>query len=414
MTYLLVIQHFLIALALGALIGLEREYAHYRGRGQSYAGIRTYPLIALFGALSAYLSELISPLIIIVGMILVGGIILIAYFTINERMHKYVGATSEVAGFITFFIGILVYYNQILLATVLTIVMTLILYARSILHNFARKMKKKELADTLKFVVIAFVILPFLPNEWYGPYEIFNPYMTWLMVVFISAISFVGYIALKWFGEKGITLAGFLGGIASSTATTLSFAERSRKEEKIFRALALGIILANMAMFGRILFMISAVNLALFWKLFPSVLILLVISAAFSYYLWKKAKKVKSNIKLSSPFTLWPALKFGLLFAVIVALTKMANVFFSTKGIYLVSFFSGFVDIDPIALSLAQLSKATISAEIAHDGILIGMLTNILAKGGLAYWLGGKKFGKIVLSFFIVLALFGIGVIYFL
>ncbi|MBI2102942.1 MgtC/SapB family protein [Candidatus Woesearchaeota archaeon] len=406
------IQQFLVALVLGALIGLEREYAHYRGKGQSYAGIRTYPLIALFGALSAYLGELISPWILLIGMVLVGGLILIAYFNMNEHVHKYVGATSEVAGFITFFIGVVVYYNQTLLATVLAIAMTIILYARSVLHNFARKMEKKELADTLKFVVIAFVILPFLPNKGYGPFEVFNPYQVWLMVVFISAISFVGYILLKWFGEKGITLAGFLGGVASSTATTLSFSERSKKETRIFRALALAVILANVAMFGRILVLIAAVNIHVFWQILPSILILLVLTGIFSYYLWKKARKVKSKITLSSPFTLWPALKFGLLFAVIVALTKVANVYLSTRGIYLVSFFSGFVDVDPIVLSLGQLAKTAISEKVAHDGILIAMLTNILAKGGLAYWMGGRAFGKIVLSFFLVLTLIGIGLLY--
>lgn len=408
------IQQFLLALALGALIGLEREYAHYRGKGQSYAGIRTYPLIALFGALSAYLGVLLSQWVLLIGMALVGGLILIAYFNMNEHVHKYVGATSEVAGFITFFIGVLAYYEQTLLATVLTIAMTVILYARSVLHNFARKMEKKELADTLKFAVIAFVILPFLPNKWYGPYEIFNPHQVWLMVVFISAISFVGYILLKWFGERGVALAGFLGGVASSTATTLSFSERSRKERGIPRALALGVILANIAMFGRILVLVFVVNLHVFWSIFPTVAILCILTLLFSYYLLKKAKKVrtKSRIKLSSPFTLWPALKFAALFAVIVALTRLANVYFSTKGVYLVSFFSGFVDVDPITLSLSQLAKTVISEKVAHDGILIGMLTNILAKGGLAYWMGGKEFGKIVLSFFLVLTLIGIGLLY--
>lgn len=408
------IQQFLISLALGALIGLEREYAHYRGKGQSYAGIRTYPLIALFGSLSAYLGESISPWLLVVGMLLVGGMILIAYFTINERVHKYVGATSEVAGFITFFIGILVYHDQVLLATIITITMTIILYARSILHNFARKMEKKELADTLKFVVIAFVILPFLPDTWYGPHAIFNPYLVWLMVVFISGISFTGYIMLKWFGEKGIVLAGFLGGIASSTATTLSFAERSRKEKKVFRALALGVILANVGMFGRIAVLLLAVNRPVFWKLFPVIAALVVITLVFSYYLWKKANKVNSKVKLASPFTLWPALKFGAFFAAIVVLTKLANVYFSTRGIYLVSFFSGFVDIDPVVLSLAQLAKTTISEKVAQNGILIGMLTNILAKGGIAYWLGGRDFGKIVLSFSLILTIVGIGLLYLL
>ncbi len=408
------IQNFLIALALGALVGLEREYARYRRKAQSYAGIRTYPLIALFGALAAYLGVIISPWILFISLFLVGGIIIIAYFAVNEKVHKYVGATSEIAGFLTFFMGVLAYYNEILLATTLAVIMTIILYARSILHNFARKMKKKELVDTLKFAVIAFVILPFLPDKGYGPFAIFNPHQVWLMVVFISAISFAGYITLKWLGEKGITLAGLLGGIASSTATTLSFSERSRKEKKIFRALALGVILANLAMFVRVLVLVFAINASIFWEILPSVLILIMLTSIFSYFLWKKAKKVKAKVHLSSPLRLGPALKFGAFFAVIVMLTKIANVYFSSRGIYLVSFFSGFADVDAVVLSLAQLVDTTITLKVAHDGILIGILTNILAKGGIAYWLGGKEFGKIVLSFFLVLTVIGMVLLYFL
>ena len=408
------IQNFLIALALGALVGLELEYARYRRKAQSYAGIRTYPLIALFGAMAAYLGATISPWILLISLFLMGGIIVVAYFAVNEQVHKYVGATSEMAGFITFFLGVLVYYNEVVLATTLAVIMTIILYARSVLHNFARKMEKKELVDTLKFAVIAFVILPFLPDKSYGPFGFFNPHQVWLFVVFISAISFAGYLTLKWLGEKGVTLAGLLGGVASSTATTLIFSERSKKEKKIFQSLALGVILANLAMFGRVLVLAFAVNTSIFWELLPSAAILIVLTGIFSYFLWKRAKKVKARVHLSSPLRLGPALKFGAFFAVIIALTKIASVYFSARGIYLVSFFSGFADVDAITLSLAQLAKGTITSKVAENGILIGMLTNILAKGGIAYWLGGKQFGRIVLSFFLVLVLIGIILLYFL
>ena len=236
MVELLLFKNFFVALALGAFVGLEREYHRKKG-GHQYAGIRTFPLIALFGALAAYFGEKVSPWALVGGMLLMGIIILISYFTLNQGKHKYMGATSEVAGFITFFIGALCYYGEITFAAVLTITMTIILYARSLLHNFAQKLTRKEIQDTLKFAVVAFVILPFLPNQAYGPWGIFNPYIIWLMVVFISGISFVGYIAMKFFGEKGVPLAGALGGLVSSTAVTTSFAARSKKEKKIFRAL---------------------------------------------------------------------------------------------------------------------------------------------------------------------------------
>ena len=198
---LLLIKNILVALALGALIGLEREYARFRKRGHDYAGIRTFPLIALFGALSAYLGVLISPWILVAGIILIGILVIVAYFIITKKSTVHFGATSEMAGFLTFFLGVLSYYGEINLAVILAVLITIILYARSILHRFAEKIKKEEMADTLKFAVIAFVILPLLPNKGYGPLEIFNPFVIWLMVVFISGISFAGYILMKWFGE---------------------------------------------------------------------------------------------------------------------------------------------------------------------------------------------------------------------
>src|SRR3989344_7699825 len=138
----------------------------------------------------------------------------------NKRYH---GATSEVAGFLAFFMGVLSYFGEVQLAVVLTVIITVILYSRSVLHNFAQHLKKEEMRSTMIFAVIAFVVLPFLPNKGYGPYGLFNPFLFWLMVVFISGISFVGYILMRWVGEKGMVLGAMLGGLASSTAVTLSF-----------------------------------------------------------------------------------------------------------------------------------------------------------------------------------------------
>jgi uncharacterized membrane protein (DUF4010 family) len=409
----LIIQNFLIALALGALIGLEREYARYKKRGHEFAGIRTFPLIALFGALSAYLGELISPLILVVGIILIGALIVLAYFALAERVKQQMGATSEIAGFLTFFLGVMCYYGEIKFSIILAVIITTILYARSFLHHFAKKIKKQEMADTLKFAIIAFVILPLLPNKGYGPLEIFNPYVIWLMVVFISGIGFAGYIMMKWFGEKGITLAGILGGLVSSTAVTSSFAARSKKEKKIYRALVLGVVLANTIMFVRILIEVFVLNRDLFFYMLLPVSILIAVCAAFSYILWRKAKDAKGKVDLGSPFTLGPALKFGAFFAVILALVKVADVYLSSKGVYLVSIVSGLADVDAITVSLSQLANTTLSLETARNGIILAALTNVGVKGGIAYFFGDrKKFGKIIVSLYAVLIVLGLGLLW--
>ena len=414
MDYIL-LQNFVIAISLGLLIGLEREYARFKKRGHDYAGIRTFPLIALYGALSAYLGVLISPWVLIVGIIMTGALIIIAYFSITEKSRKFVGATSEIAGFLTFFIGVLAFYGETTLAIILAVVTTIILYARSFLHHFAEKISTEEMADTLKFAVIALVILPLLPNQGYGPYEIFNPFVIWLMVVFSSGISFAVYVLMKWFGERGITLAGILGGLVSSTAVTTSFSQRSKKEKKIYKALALGVVLANTIMLVRILIEVFVINRALFVKMLLPFSILILVSVGFAYVLWKKSKDTKGKMELSSPFTLGPALKFGVFFAVILALVKLGDVYLASKGVYLVSFISGFADVDAITVSLSQLAKTTLSLDIARNGIVIAALTNVAVKGGIAYWMGDrKKYAKIIVSLYSVLVVLGIVLIFLL
>jgi uncharacterized membrane protein (DUF4010 family) len=401
------LQNLAFALGLGALVGLEREYARFQKKGHDYAGIRTYPLIALFGAIAAFLGEKFSIWIFIAGFVVMGALVVMAYFKQGYVGREHIGATSEVAGLLTFFIGALAYYGEITFAATIAIVMTAILYARSILHNFAKKIKKEEMEDTIKFAIIAFVILPFLPNQAYGPMELFNPFIIWLMVVFISGISFAGYILMKWMGEKGIALAGIFGGLVSSTAVTTSFANRSKTQGKIWQALVLGVILANSIMFIRILIEVFVLNQELFYVMLAPMLSLAVVALIFSAFIWRKAKKVKGKIKLDSPFTLKPALKFGVFFAFILAMVKIADVYLSSKGVYLVSVISGFADVDAITVSLSQLAKKDLALDIARNGILLAALTNVAVKGGIAYIFGGKKFGWTVLSLFVVLIALG-------
>src|SRR3989338_4655307 len=274
-----VFKNFILAIALGALIGLEREYARFHDRGHAYAGIRTFPLLALVGALAAFLGQVLSIWILFISMVIVGVLIITAYIMISKQDPKHSGTTSEVAGLLVFFIGMFSYYGEFTFAITLTVIITIILYARSMLHHFAERITRKEMVDTIVFVMIAFVVLPFLPDTWYGPLELFNPYILWFMVVLISGISFAGYVLMKFYGQKGIELAGILGGLVSSTGVTMSFAERSRKETKIFKALALGVIAANGIMFFRVLVVLSVVNKDMLWKVFLPLCVLGGISA---------------------------------------------------------------------------------------------------------------------------------------
>lgn len=415
MAELVLVGNFLLALALGLLIGLEREYARHRKKAHDYAGIRTFPLIALFGALSAFFSETISPWLLIAGVVLMGALIIVSYFVLSTGNREFHGATSEVAGFLTFFIGVLSYLGEIKLAVLLTVVITIILYSRSMLHHFAEHLKKEELRSTLIFALIAFVILPFLPNQGYGPYALFNPYIFWLMVVFISGISFAGYILMKWFGEKGVPFTGILGGLASSTAVTSSFAERSRQHRTMYKALAVGVILANGVMFGRVLLEVFVLNRPLFLRILPIMAVLVLVTGLVSYFIWKHAQNITEKIELKSPFTLKPALKFAGIFAVVLASLKLAEIYFSSsKGVYIVSLLSGLADADAITISLAQAAGNSITYETARNGIVLGVLSNIALKGGIAFFFGEKKFSSLVLGIFLLLIAVGLGLIFIL
>ena len=404
------IGNFLLALALGALIGLEREYARYRKHAHDYAGIRTFPLIALFGALSAFFGDTLNPWILIAGILLMGILIIISYFMLTHGKKQYHGATSEVAGFLAFFMGVLSYFGEVQLAVVLTVIITVILYSRSMLHSFAQHLKKEEMRSTLAFAVITFVILPFLPNKGYGPYELFNPFLFWLMVVFISGISFIGYILMKWVGEKGMVLSAMLGGLASSTAVTLSFSERS-KQQHLHRALALGVILANGVMFGRVLLEMFVLNVALFLQVFPAMLVLMAITTVFSYFIWKGTAPAREKIELASPLTLRPALKFAGIFALVLAFLKLAQVYLSSHGVYIVSFLSGLAETDAIIVSLSQLAGTSLPLEIAGRGVIISVLANMATKAGIAVFLGERKFSRMVALVFALLIAVGIGLL---
>lgn len=407
-----VLESFLIAFALGALIGLEREYSQYKGRYVSFAGIRTFPLIALVAALTAYLSIRVSFWLLVASTVAFSALVIIAYYTSSIK-SKYHGITTAIAALLTFLVGVLCAYEQTLLAAVVAVMMAIFLYAKNFLHHFTQKIKRKELADTLKFAVIAFVILPFLPNKGYGPYEIFNPFIMWLMVVLVSGISFFGYILMKIFGEKGLELTGLFGGLVSSTAVTTSFAHRSKKEYSFSRALALGVILANSVMFIRVLIEVFALNRELFIRILPVMVLFILVSAVFAYFVWCRAKKIShERLELTSPFTLWPALKFSFFFVLILALIKISDIYLSSHGVYLTSLISGLANVDAIAVSLAQLAKSDLSETIAKNGIIIAMMTSLLVKGGIVYFLGSKQFSRLVLTLFFILLLTGLGAIF--
>ncbi len=229
-----------IALLIGVLIGLEREFARLREEVKSFAGVRTFPLIALLGCSAALLTELTGA--VTFGIVASQLAVLIAIAYAFDAREGRVGVTTEVAAMVVFVCGALCYWDHLDLAAALAVVTFGFLTLKPQLHGLAQRISSEDLYATLKFAIISLIVLPVLPNQTYGPppFDAFNPYKTWLMVVFISGISFLDYLLIKIIGSRrGIGLTGHLGGLVSSTAVTLSFSEHSQDHPELARPFAL-------------------------------------------------------------------------------------------------------------------------------------------------------------------------------
>ena len=387
-------MRFGIALAIGFMIGLQREYAFREKQRELLAGERTFALMALVGALAAMIAELLESSFIFIGVILMVGIFTaIAYFI--DAWRGFVGLTTEVAILITVIIGALCYWDHLTLAAALGIITTVLLSVKIETDRLVSALTREDIYAALKFAVISLVILPVLPRESNlpPPFDVLSPFRIWLMVVFISGINFVGYLAIKFVGpERGIGLTGFLGGLVSSTGVTLGFSERSNREYSLARPFALAIMLSWTVMFARVLVEVGVLNLELLSLVWLPIALAGVVGLLYCAYLYLGQRTTeKVTQEFSNPFDLVSAIKFGLLYALILVVARAAQLYFGDTGVYISSLLSGFADVDAITISLAQLSKAgTISMTVAAQSIVIATIANTIAKGAIVI-IGGAS-----------------------
>jgi len=394
-----VLQQLLFGVFLGSVIGLEREKKSQRKGGKGFAGIRTFALLGMSGVLLAIIETVSIEFFWIIG----GGLmaLLLASYVSSVIKFDDIGGTTELSLFAVLMSGYFLGIEESILATSVIIITLLLLQSKKALHYLAGKITKTEFNSIVQFIIIALIILPLLPDKNFGPYEAFNPYVTWMMVVLISAISFAGYLGIKLFGaEKGISLTGFLGGMISSTAVSLSFSQNSKKYKRIVSPFVFGIVIASTAMFFRIFAEIMVLNPDLannLWiPMFSAGCTGLILSGLIWYFDLKNTKTSKlvekgTEISLGKPLDLLGAIKFGLLFALILLVSKAMGAEFGDKGIYLTSVISGLVDTDAISVSLANLAKEGLDHKTAVIGITIATLTNTFVKAGIVLTLASRK-----------------------
>lgn len=395
-----IFQQLGVAAVLASLIGLEREHKyqiHHRDTG--FAGLRTFTLIGLLGALAYVIAQYMQNEWVFAIMTLGFVALIISAYFISSKASGGAGITSEVASVLVYLIGVLCAMEKYVLATTVALAVFFILHFKTSLHRWAKRMRDEEFLSTAEFIIIAFVILPLLPNEGYGPYGFFNPYIIWLIVVFVSGLSFASYIAIKLLGAKrGIGLIGFLGGIVSSTALSLSFSGQSKRNPAIVKPYLFAMTIASSAVFFKAIVEVAVLNAALLRVLVIPLGAMGVTGVIVALFLWAKKdteeteREVRHDIvKMQSPFSLLPALKFGLIFVLILFVSRWAVDAMGDRGVYLSSVVSSFLDADAAFISVANLAKADISQFSAVVAITIAAVMNTVVKGVIFMVLGNRK-----------------------
>lgn len=390
---------FAVAIGLGMLLGLERERSKSEEGG---LGVRTFSLIALAGAVAGYLDGSLGMSgFALVLFIAVVAIIISLYWITALRGDT--GVTTETSALLCFTLGLLCARGQVQFAAWVAVAMALLLALREWLHQLARRIEPSDVEATLKFAIVTLIILPLVPDHNYGPepLSVLNPYKIWLMVVLISGLNFASYVLVKAVGvEHGIGIAGLLGGLVSSTAVTLGFSQRSRQPGEDASALALGILLAWSVMFFRVVIMSWLISGTLGMRLAVAMAALCAVSLGACYWLWRR-RRIQERGQVAAghnPFELDQAIKFGLLFGVVVFIAKAAQIYLGEAGLYLAAGIAGLTDVDAITLAMADLAKNDANTiEVAARAIVVAAVSNTLVKSGMAVSLGSPELRRLML-----------------
>jgi len=380
-----------IALALGLLVGLQRERVDSR-----IAGVRTFPLITLFGAVTALLAKELGAWPVAAGALALAAMLVMANIA-KLRVEVDPGLTTEIAALLMFGVGAYVVVGHVEAAVVLAGAIVLLLHLKRPLHRFVAAMGERDVTAVMQFALITLVILPLLPNRSYDPYDALNPFKVWLMVVLIVAVSLAGYVAYKLVGARaGALLAGVVGGLVSSTATTLSFARRTRggTGASAVHAAALAvqvIVVASTVSLPRLIVVIAIVAPAQWATIVAPLGALFAWMALLCALAWLLGRRDAAGElpEVANPAELKAALIFGALFALVTLAVAIVKQRFGDAGLYPVALLSGLADMDAIALSTANLAAdGRVDATVAGKVILVAGLANLAFKGACALVVG--------------------------
>jgi uncharacterized membrane protein (DUF4010 family) len=391
---------FATSAGIGLLVGIERERNPY-----AKAGLRTFALIAVLGTLCALLArEAESGWVLALGLFVTGAAIAGAYFADPRTTADDSGTTTVIAALVVYGLGALNFYGEPALAVALGVGMTALLYFKAELEGTAQKLTARDIRSMLQFGAVSLVVLPLLPNEAYGPYGVLNPFHIWLMVVLVSGVSLAGYVAWRLtLARKGLLLTGVLGGLVSSTATTLVYARHARQATHTQAASLVVIALANATMLARVLLIVTIVApRAAPIIAVPIVLAFVAAIPAIALRLRSVgAESGDGSDDYRNPTNLAAALAFGALYAAILVVSAWLSDTVGARGVYGLAVVSGLTDVDAITLSSLQLfNTGTLPAIAAATAISLAVGANLVLKSLLVYGAGGRTIGLATIAAF--------------
>ena len=405
-----------IALAIGLLVGVERGWTQ-RGsaEGTRVAGLRTFGLIGLLGGIIALLSADYGGWLLAVGFLSVAVLVALGHWVAMRGVPD-LGVTTEVAALLTYALGALAVSGKPALAVAGAVVVALLLGMKGYLHGLLQRLEKYELTAGLQLALITLVVLPVLPNQGYGPWQVLNPYKLWLMVVLISAISFAGHFAVRIAGpRRGLLITGLFAGLASSTALTLSFSRMGKQRRDLQSLLAAGVVVAGVTMFPRMLVVVAVVNPRLVGPMLIPFGVLTAIGIVGALWLWRRDAGLDTGpVQAPSgrPFELRTSLQFAALLAAILFLAEAGRRYLGAAGIYGVSLLSGLTDVDAITLSLSDMAPADLHQTVAVHGMLVAALANTVVKGGMVAVICGGPMARAVARVFAAIVVCGLAFLF--
>lgn len=383
----------LVAGLVGLLIGLDRERAEARKARAQFAGVRTFPLIALAGAAPALLLPEMGPWLLIISFVAVAAITLVAYVRSSSSA---VGATTEMAALATFLLGVLAGAGHLVVAAAAGVAVAVLLVAKPRLEGFSQRLSSAELSAALELAVVSVIVLPLLPNRGYGPWEVLNPFDIWLVVVLVSGLSFAGFVATRWFGDgRGILMAGAIGGLVSSTAVTVAMANESRASPQNAALRAAAAVLASAIMCLRVAAFAAMFNPQILADLLPIVGAMTGTGGAAAFWLRRQvasSRDPEHAPPVGNPTHLAAAVVFAAIYAGVLLLVRATHESVGAAGLYVAAMLSSVADVDAAAIAFVQMGPIDGSWTTAVTAITIAMITNTLVKLVIAITMGAGNF----------------------